>query len=141
MNVVAVSGGFDPLHVGHLRMLKAAKQLGDHLVVILNNDNWLKAKKGSVFMKQKDRIEILKELKCVDFVILTFHKLNTKDMSVCKELKMLRPKVFANGGDRKKGNIPEYELCEKLNIKMMFNVGGRKVRSSSEIVKSITKVL
>lgn len=132
--VVAVSGGFDPLHIGHVQLFKKAKTLGDWLVVILNNDNWLRAKKGYVFMPQSERAEILKAIRFVDDAILTAHKPNPKDMSVCAELSLLRPQIFANGGDRKADNIPEYELCEKLGIKMQFNVGGSKVQSSSWLI-------
>lgn len=132
---VAVSGGFDPLHIGHIQLFKAAKKLGDKLVVILNNDNWLIKKKGFVFMPQKERKALLEELKSIDKVILTTHSKNPKDMSVCKELKKLRPDIFANGGDRTKENIPEVAICKKINCKMVFNVGGGKVQSSSRLLK------
>ncbi len=134
--IVMVSGGFDPVHVGHLDMFKEAKELGDELVVILNNDNWLKLKKGHAFMSEEDRREILESLKFVDRVVITSHKSNTKDISVCRELELLKPHIFANGGDRKEDNIPEYEVCKRLGIKMVFNVGKKgKIRSSSELVK------
>ena len=85
--VVAVSGGFDPLHIGHIRLLKVAKKFGDKLIVILNNDNWLRKKKGFVFMPQKERKELIEALTSVDKVILTSHPKNPTDMSVCKDLK------------------------------------------------------
>lgn len=132
---VAVSGGFDPLHVGHVKLIAAAKRLGDYLVVILNNDHWLKKKKGYVFMRQKERAAILRALRDVDRVIITNHSKNPRDISVCPALAKLRPEVFANGGDRQADNIPEYELCRKLGIKMVFNVGGKKAQSSSWLVK------
>ena len=135
MKTVAVSGGFDPIHVGHIRLINEAKKLGDKLIVIINNDNWLRAKKKYNFMHEQDRAEIISNLKSVDEVILTNHEENTKDMSVCKELKIIKPDIFANGGDRKQDNIPEYDVCERLGIEMIFNVGGEKLRSSSEIVK------
>jgi cytidyltransferase-like protein len=134
--VVMVSGGFDPVHIGHVRMFQEAKKLGDELVVVINNDNWLKYKKGFAFMPQKDRKEIIKSFRAVDKVIFTSHKPKTKDISVCREIKSIKPHIFANGGDRKHDNIPEYVLCKKLGIEMIFNVGyGGKVRSSSELVK------
>jgi D-beta-D-heptose 7-phosphate kinase/D-beta-D-heptose 1-phosphate adenosyltransferase len=137
IKVVAVSGGFDPIHVGHVRMFEDAQKLGDKLVVILNNDNWLKKKKGFVFMPGKERAELIKNIKWVDDVILTGHKLNTKDMSVVSELKKLKPDVFANGGDRKFDNIPEVPVCEKYGIKMVFNIGhGGKVQSSSWLLSA-----
>lgn len=135
MITVAVSGGFDPLHIGHIRLIKDAKKLGDRLVVIANNDNWLKKKKGYVFMSQDERAAVLGALHAVDEVIITGHGENPSDMSVCTELEKLKPDIFANGGDRKADNIPEYDLCERLGIKMVFNVGGGKAQSSSELVK------
>lgn len=132
---IAVSGGFDPLHIGHVRLLTAAKRLGGRVVVILNNDRWLKKKKGYVFMSQRERAAVLKALKDVDRVIVTNHPQNPKDMSVCRELAALRPNIFANGGDRKADNIPEYKLCKKLGVKMIFNVGGKKAQSSSWLVE------
>lgn len=134
--IVMVSGGFDPVHVGHLDMLKEAKGLGDELVVILNNDNWLKLKKGHAFMGEEDRKEILESFKFVDRVVITSHEPSTKDISVCRELELLKPHIFANGGDRKEDNIPEYEICKRLGIEMIFNIGKKgKIRSSSELVK------
>jgi D-beta-D-heptose 7-phosphate kinase/D-beta-D-heptose 1-phosphate adenosyltransferase len=139
MKTVAVSGGFDPIHIGHVRLINEAKKLGEKLIVIVNNDNWLRKKKGYNFMNENDRAEIIQNLKSVDEVILTSHEENTKDMSVCKELKTIKPDIFANGGDRKHNNIPEYETCEQLSIKMIFNVGGKKLRSSSDLVKKLDK--
>jgi D-beta-D-heptose 7-phosphate kinase/D-beta-D-heptose 1-phosphate adenosyltransferase len=133
--VVAVSGGFDPLHVGHLRMIEEAKRMGDKLVVILNNDNWLKNKKGFVFMPQNDRKEILLGLKYVDDVLISFHEKDPQDASVCAELEVLKPSIFCNGGDRTAKNVPEVDTCKEQNIKMVWNVGGGKVASSSDMVK------
>ncbi len=133
---VLVSGGFDPVHIGHVRMFNEAKKLGNELIVLINNDNWLKFKKGFVFMDEEDRKEIIESFEAVDKVLLTSHQENTNDISVCNEIRLLKPHVFANGGDRKDDNIPEYVLCKELGIEMAFNVGhGGKVRSSSELVK------
>ena len=146
--IVAVSGGFDPIHIGHVRLLNEARKLGDKLVVILNNDNWLFAKKGFIFMSELDRKEILESLEVVDEVMLTSHKKNDSDRSVCRELWKLRPHIFANGGDRnvadskKKSSSLNSEavLCERLGIKAMFNVGkGGKLRSSTELVSRFKK--
>jgi cytidyltransferase-like protein len=139
MKTVAVSGGFDPIHVGHVRLINHAKSLGDRLVVIINNDNWLKKKKGYNFMSEEDRLEIVKNLKAVDDAVLTKHMPNDEDVSVCESIKEVKPDLFANGGDRKADNIPEYELCEKLHIEMEFNVGGDKIRSSSELIDKSKK--
>lgn len=136
--VVAVSGGFDPVHVGHVRMFNEAKALGDYLVVILNNDAWLRAKKGYAFMPEEERKEVLEALRAVDEVFLTGHLEGSTDTSVCAELAILKPDLFANGGDRKEGNIPEYALCDELGIEMVFDVGaGGKVQSSSWLVNKL----
>lgn len=142
--IVAVSGGFDPIHVGHIRLFKKAKRLGDELVVILNNDNWLKKKKGFAFIPEKERKEILEAIKWIDRVVLTKHGPKPKDMTVCTELRKVKPAIFANGGDRTRKDAdnsqsslnPEQELCRKTGIKMVFKVGkGGKVQSSSWLLK------
>ncbi|MDO8465089.1 MAG: adenylyltransferase/cytidyltransferase family protein [Gallionella sp.] len=135
--VVAVSGGFDPIHIGHVRMFQEAKALGDELVVILNNDNWLADKKGEPFMPGVEREEIISAIKGVDRVILTDHAPSDPDRSVCRALRAINPDIFANGGDRHpEGDpVPEVELCKKLGIKMVYNVGqGGKVQSSSWLI-------
>ncbi len=135
--VVAVSGGFDPIHVGHVRMFQEAKKLGDRLVVILNNDHWLKAKKGYVFMPQEERKEIIEAIAGVDRVVLTRHPENPTDMSVCAELRRLKPDIFANGGDRHQANVPEVPVCAAIGCEMVFNVGrGGKMQSSSWLLNS-----
>ncbi len=147
--IVAVSGGFDPVHIGHVRMFNEAKKLGDKLVVILNNDNWLLKKKGYVFMNEKERKEILLALRSVDEVVITKHEKNPTDMSVCYTLKKVKPDIFANGGDRDKNDSrnkisslnSETILCDELGIKVEFGVGkGGKVQSSSWLINK-TKVI
>jgi len=135
-----VSGGFDPIHIGHIRLFEKARALGDELVVILNNDNWLKKKKGFFFMPEADRREIIKGLACVDRVALTRHPENPTDMSVCAELKRIRPDIFVNGGDRTRTNIPEVPVCDEIGCTMMFGVGGGKVRSSSWFLDDYKKM-
>ncbi|HVM58730.1 MAG TPA: adenylyltransferase/cytidyltransferase family protein [Candidatus Paceibacterota bacterium] len=134
---VAVSGGFDPIHIGHIRYLKEANALGDRLVVILNNDHWLVAKKGFAFMPQEERKEVLEALSCVDEVVITDHAPGDADRSVSRVLRELKPHIFANGGDRKPDGdpVPEVAVCAELGIQMAYNVGaGGKIQSSSELV-------
>jgi len=136
--VVAVSGGFDPVHIGHIELLESAKKLGDKLVVILNNDNWLIKKKGFVFMPQYERKKIIEAIKYVDSVVLTSHQKNSEDMSVCEALGKIKPDIFAQGGDRNVKNIPscEVKLQKKLGFKVVEDVGyGGKIQSSSWLLK------
>ena len=128
MKVVAVSGYFDPIHVGHLEYLKMAKSLGDKLVVIINSDYQAGLKKGKSFMPEQDRLEIVQALRCVDEVFLSIDK----DKSVCKSLEYLKPDIFTNGGDRSLEEIPETAVMKKYNIEMVDGLG-EKIRSSSEI--------
>ncbi|MBT3691159.1 adenylyltransferase/cytidyltransferase family protein [Candidatus Woesearchaeota archaeon] len=138
---IVVSGGFDPVHIGHVRMFKEASQHGK-VIIILNNDNWIKKfKREKPFMPEKERIEILEAFEDVSKVLLSHHKEGTEDISVSKDLRELKPDIFANGGDRKTGDVPlpgsEHEVCEELGIKMLFNMGrGGKVQSSSELIKN-----
>lgn len=133
--IVAVSGGFDPVHIGHIRQFKAARKLGDKLYAILNSDGFLKRKKGFVFMPFKERKEILESIKYIDKVIPSIDK----DQSVCRTLAKLIPDIFAKGGDRTLQNIPEAGICRKYKIKMIFGVGGRKIQSSSALTKNLPK--
>ena len=125
---VAVSGYFDPIHVGHLEYLKMAKELGDSLVVIVNNNYQCKLKKGKHFMDENDRVEIVKALRFVDEVFLSVDK----DRTVCKSLEEIKPDIFANGGDRATSEVPETPVCKKFNIKMVDGLGD-KIRSSSSL--------
>lgn len=113
----------DPIHIGHIRLLKEAKKLGDKLVVILNNDNWLKNKKTQVFMHQNERKEILEAIEEVDRVVITGHPSNPKDMSVSRELLKIKPDIFVKGGNRKKVGVPEAEACRKIGCKIIFHAG------------------
>lgn len=142
--VVMVSGGFDPIHIGHIRMFERAKALGDELVVVLNNDNWLRKKKQHVFMPERERKEILEALRVVDRVVLTKHEPDPKDMSVSRELREIQPDIFANGGDRNEADAanPQSSLykdintCKEEGIEMVFNIGdGGKIQSSSWLLK------
>lgn len=139
--IVMVSGGFDPLHIGHLRLFKEAKKLGDTLIVIINNDDWVRKKKGYVFMPIVERAELIDAYSFVDAILITNHSPNKENDTVCRELDLIKPDIFANGGDRKPGNIPEYKLCRELGIEMVFNVGGGKIQSSSDMVNDVIEQL
>ena len=126
MKLVAISGYFDPLHVGHIEYIKLAKNLGDKLVVIVNNDYQSKLKKAKSFMNESDRLEIVKSIIWVDDAILSVDR----DETVCKSIELVKPNIFANGGDRKNKEIPESTICNKLGIKIIDGLG-KKIRSSS----------
>jgi len=128
MRVVATSGYFDPLHVGHLECLEMAAELGDKLVVIVNSDLQAKLKKGESFMKEADRMKIVSALKCVDEVFLSIDK----DKSQCESLRCINPDIFAKGGDRMSDEIPESKVCKELNIDIVDGLG-EKIRSSSDL--------
>lgn len=127
MIVVSASGYFDPLHVGHIEYLELAKKLGDKLIVIINNDVQAKLKKGKSFMNEKDRAKIISSLACVDEVFISIDK----DKAQCKSLEFLKPNIFTNGGDRNNNEIPESNICKKLNIQIVDGLG-KKIRSSSD---------
>ena len=131
---IAVSGGFDPVHVGHIRMIQAASEHGE-VIVILNTDDWLKRKKGYVFMPWSERAEILGCVKNVTSVIAA----KDLDGTVCESIADLKDVLdlsyFANGGDRKKDNTPEIALCQSLGIELIWNCGGSKIQSSSDLVR------
>jgi cytidyltransferase-like protein len=133
--IIAVSGGFDPVHVGHVRMIQEAAQLGE-VLVIANSDDWLMRKKGYVFMNFKERAEILSAFKGVVKVV----EAKDSDNTVCASLYEHKIDIFANGGDRKSDNVPEVAICAKLDIDMVWNIGGEKIQSSSELVDRIAEV-
>ncbi len=115
--------------MGHLECLELAKKLGDKLVVIVNNDEQAILKKGKAFMPLNERVEIIKALRCVDEVVISIDK----DRTVCKTLEMLKPHIFAKGGDRNAGEIPESIVCKTHNIKIVDGLGA-KIQSSSDLI-------
>ena len=131
---VAISGGFDPVHVGHVRMIQEAARMGN-VIIITNSDTWLKRKKGYIFMPFEERQEVLYAFKGVVDVLEAWDD----DGTVCKTLEKVKPDIFANGGDRKDDNTPEVDLCNKLGIELAWNVGGNKIQSSSELVNKAKK--
>lgn len=129
--IVVASGYFDPLHIGHIEYLNAAKSLGKKLIVIVNSDKAAIKKKGYFFMPQEERIKIINELKCVDQVLPAIDTDNT----IAKTLEVIKPDIFAKGGDRDISNIPieEINICKRYNIKIISGLG-EKIASSSEII-------
>ena len=134
MKKVAISGYFDPIHVGHLEYIELSKKLGDYLIVIVNNNHQCKLKKGKPFMDEKDRIKIVEALEYVDEVFLSIDK----DKTVCKSLEKVNPDIFTNGGDRHNKESPEALVCRKYGIELLDGMG-KKIRSSSDLtgLKSI----
>lgn len=132
MKIVLVTGGFDPVHSGHVSYLKAAKELGDNLVVGLNSDDWLARKKGQPFMPFDERLTIVGNLDPVDWVI----NFDDVDNTAKYAIYAVREKfpdatiIFANGGDRTHDNIPEMDV-EDDNIEFVFGVGGNDKKNSS----------
>lgn len=138
--VVITSGFFNPLHIGHINLIRESKNLGDYLVVIVNNDEQVKLKGSCPFMEETERIEIVKALRYADEVMLS---IDIADGYQSKSLEYLAKKfagkeiIFAKGGDRNFDNLPECEkkVCRDFNIKVANNVGGGKVQSSSWLLK------
>ena len=130
---VMVSGGFDPVHAGHIRMIRDAANFGD-VIVIANSDDWLFRKKGFVFMTFAQRAEILNAIKGVILV----DSVDDTDGTVCEAIRRLKPDFFANGGDRGRSNTPEQSVCEELGVKLLWGVGGdKKLASSSDLVQNV----
>jgi len=127
---VAVSGGFDPVHKGHVQMIREAAEYGQ-VLVILNSDEWLTRKKGYKFMSFEERAYILGSIKGVALITMV----DDAEGTVCKALEKFKPDYFANGGDRYDKNTPEMDVCQKLGIQMLWNIGGGKIQSSSTLVE------
>lgn len=127
---VAVSGAFDPIHIGHIRYIQEAAKLGDRLIVILNGDDFLLRKKGFVFMPFEDRKEILQSIKGVDEVIASIDE----DQTVVKTLALIKPDIFAKGGEvERQDDIPETKICDTIGCKVVLRVGGGKIREEKSL--------
>lgn len=139
--VVLTSGGFDPLHVGHLQCIQASADIADRgiLVVVVNGDSFLRNKKGYAFMDIESRVQIISAIKGVDYVVVYE---DPEDMTVCKPIEVLNPSFFTKGGDRDSStNVPEFDTCQKVGCEVIFSVGGDKIQSSSELVGEAIKEL
>jgi cytidyltransferase-like protein len=139
-DIIILSGGFDPPHIGHVRMIQDARSRAKRVFVGINSDDWLNRKKGYVFMSWLERAEMVEAIKGVDEV----RRFNDKDNTANALLKKIRKEnpysriAFGNGGDRTNINTPEKETCEKQIIDMVWAVGGGyKAQSSSVLVDKI----
>jgi cytidyltransferase-like protein len=137
-NIVLITGGFDPLHSGHIAYFQAARELGDILLVGLNSDEWLTRKKGAPFMPLSERAAIVDNIKCVDGIVYDFDDTDGSSKNAILEVRKDFPEdkiIFANGGDRTNDNIPEMDI-EDNNLQFVFGVGGfNKANSSSWILQ------
>jgi D-beta-D-heptose 7-phosphate kinase/D-beta-D-heptose 1-phosphate adenosyltransferase len=137
-SIIILSGGFDPVHKGHLRMFREASWLGHQVIVGLNSDAWLARKKGKPFMKFEERKEILEGFKYINQVL----PFNDLDNTACDSIKIVHELYknqdvniyFANGGDRTTKNVPEIPVCKELDVVMLWGVGGGKIQSSSWLI-------
>ena len=140
MKIVLVTGGFDPIHSGHIKYLEEAKQLGDKLVVGLNSDKWLTKKKGRPFLNIEERIVILMAIKHVDSVI-RFNDDDYTSIKAIEGVKKMNPNdtiIFANGGDKDETNTPEYNILRNVDnsVHFVFGIGGNKQNSSSDLLSN-----
>ena len=147
MKVAIVSGGFDPIHVGHIELMNRAKSLADGLIVIMNTDDFLTNKKGKIFMPFFERKIIVENIRSVDLAIKSIDT----DQTVCQTLRQLASMrtllngepweqlLFCNGGDRTNGeNTPEHKVCLELGIESVYGLGD-KIQSSSWLTKNYSK--
>tara|TARA_R100001377_G_scaffold70666_1_gene46145 strand:+ start:123 stop:578 length:456 start_codon:yes stop_codon:yes gene_type:complete len=143
--VIIISGYFNPIHSGHLDYIEAAKSKGDHLIVIVNNDNQVEMKGSKKFMCQEERLRVVSSIKGVDKAVLSIDKNTTVCETIRHEYHKLQydPFVqsvsFGNGGDRKEGGIVEDILERELGIRMLYNLGGEKTQSSSNLIEKAGK--
>ncbi len=140
-DIYVTSGGFDPLHVGHLRCIQDGAEMAQRasdgvLVVIVNDDGFLERKKGYSFMPCEERMEIIAGIEGVDYVV----RWDDNSQTVVGALEILEPQYFLKGGDRdNRENVPEFDVCKEIDCKVVFNVGGGKIQSSSKLVQKQIK--
>ena len=143
--IIILSGGFDPVHKGHIRMFKAAKEFPSIVIVGANSDKWLIRKKGSAFMCWEERREILESVRFIDEVC----SFNDDDGSACDLIRIVNERfcddencsiAFGNGGDRTNSNSPEVDYCFDNNIELIWGLGGGKIQSSSDLINRSEKI-
>ncbi|KXK09203.1 MAG: Bifunctional protein HldE [Microgenomates bacterium OLB22] len=127
--IIFTSGYFDPLHIGHIELFERARALGDKLIVAVNNDTQTFMKKGMVFMPAEEKVRLIRAIKWVDEVVISIDK----DSTQCETLRLIKPDVFAKGGDRYSYEIPESSVCQELGIKIIDGLGD-KIQSSSQLI-------
>lgn len=143
MRVGIISGYFNPIHTGHLDYIEGAKQRCDLLYVIVNSDRQVDIKGSKQFMDEGSRLRIVRALAYVNKAMVSIDD----DSTVCRSIKAIHKQycddpfltdiLFMNGGDRSQGTVPESEICEELDIKMIYNVGGIKTESSSTLLQKV----
>ena len=129
---IVLSGGFDPIHAVHIKMIQAATLYGE-VTIVLNSDDWLKRKKGYVFMPFTSRSYLLRHIKGVKEVFAV----DDSDNTVCEALRRINPDMFGNGGNRTAENTPEVNLCKEMKIDMVWNLGGNKIQSSRGLINTL----
>ena len=129
---IVLSGGFDPIHAGHIKMIQEANLYGE-FTIVLNSDDWLKRKKGYVFMPFTSRSYLLRHIKGVKEVFAV----DDSDNTVCEALRRINPDMFGNGGNRTAENTPEVNLCKEMKIDMVWNLGGNKIQSSRGLINTL----
>jgi cytidyltransferase-like protein len=129
---VCTSGYYNPVHIGHIRLFEEASKLG-RLVVIVNNDEQVKLKGSKPFMNEQERCDIIRAIKYVGEVVLSIDT----DKTICKTLELVRPNIFAKGGDSTPQNVPEQEICDIIGCNIIYDVGGSKIQSSSWLKKTL----
>lgn len=132
MKKVLIAGHFNPFHIGHLNLIEEARRLGDYLIVVVANDTQAKLKRPKIFLPAEDRMFIMGSIKGVREVHLSIDN----DADICKTLVKLKPDIFASGCAKSNPDaVKEKKVCDELGIKAFYKVGGRKIRSSSKILK------
>jgi len=139
-DIMILSGGFSPLHKGHIRLFKAAKNIAHKVIVGLNSDSWMVNKYGKTFMNYSERSEILSAIQYIDEVI-PFNDEDGTAIDILTRVQRLYPScsiAFGNGGDRTEKNTPEKGFCDAYKIDMIFGLGGEKIQSSKKLIDSST---